>query len=177
MRRLIIHLVLLSLINVIGYSSVKAQTLAVRTNAASWALPIANVGVELVVTESNSVSFSALASLAPLHFISEDTKSMWGIMAEHRYWLSHQPFKAMYVGPVVGFYYYKRTGILKQDIAVPMGLGFGYDWPLSYHWNIETGLSAGWVYYTRHNAESTTEINHHFKPSLINVSLSAIYVF
>lgn len=177
MKRFLNRIVLILSLLIMTSLPMVAQTIAVRTNLAAWSLPVANVGIELVVTESNTVAFNGLVAMAPLKIVGDNTASLWGLLVEHRYWFAHQPFKTMFIGPVIGINYYKRQGIGQNDLAVPMGVGIGYDWALNRHWNLEAGLAAGWIYYTESSAELPNSVFHKTIPSLINTSLSAIYVF
>lgn len=107
-----------------GAQSVQAQGIAVRTNLASWAVLGANVGVDLVTTESTSLGISFYKTMGkayPLNLFYKDNKhikifdshckdvEVTAFQFEGRYWFAHQPMQDFFVGLTVSPAHYKLT--------------------------------------------------------------------
>lgn len=143
---------------------VKAQSIALRTNMAEWALMTPNIGVDLVLNEFSTVDVNVFVTAGYSYF--KHTQIVGG-QVEYRYWFSHQPYEHFFLGLQATPLHYKmnvkhgidltresdnaiehiQTKTLHDGIALPVGLNFGYSWPLSKKLSLEVCYGAGWIYY------------------------------
>lgn len=138
-------LLLIFLFMALGASQLRAQLIAVKTDALWDCAMVPNLGIELVTGERTSVGLSAFGSKNPW---GKDI-SLVAVMPEFRYWFSGRPMNKHFVGlSALGTNYDIVWGkkILNGD-AVGLGLTFGYSFFLSSHWSLECYGSFGAVYY------------------------------
>lgn len=148
-------LLLIFLFMALGASQLRAQLIAVKTDALWDCAMVPNLGIELVTGERTSVSLSAYGSKNPW---GQDI-SLVAVMPEFRYWFSGRPMNKHFIGiAALGSNYDIVWGkkIFNGD-AIGAGLTFGYAFYLSSHWSLECYGSVGAVYY-KLNRGYTTDV-------------------
>lgn len=148
-------LLLIFLFMALGASQLKAQLIAIKTDALLDCAMTPNVGLEIVTGERTSLGLSVLGNKNPW---GQDI-SMIGVIPEFRYWFSGRPMNKQFVGiAALGSNYDIVWGnkIFMGD-AVGAGLTFGYSFYLSPHWSLECYGSVGAVYY-KLNRGYTTDV-------------------
>ena len=126
-------------------TGLKAQLLALKTDALWDIMMTPNLGVELVTGNKTSVNVSVFGNHNPG---GTDLK-MLGAIPEFRYWFSGRPMIREFIG-VAGLatsYDITWGSETYKGNAYGGGLTFGYAFYLSPHWNIECYGSVGAVYY------------------------------
>lgn len=138
----------------------QAQDFAVKTNLVADALLNVNLGVEAKVAPKWSVDVTGELNLWTL---SHGRRwKHWYVMPEGRYWLCdafNGHFVALNaiagqynVGGFNGGWNFLGTDARKlsefryQGWMAGAGIGYGYSWPLSTHWNLEAEIGIGWSY-------------------------------
>jgi hypothetical protein len=175
----------------------QAQELAVKTNLLMDATLSPNVGVE--VGMAPRWTFDLSGQLNAWDMSHQRRWKHWLVQPEARYWFCDR-FAGHFLGiHLVGGQY--NLGHLKNDIKflgtdlslltdyryqgwmVGGGIGYGYDWILGRHWNLELELGVGYVYsrYDRFQCASCgkkieqDKSHHYFGPTKAAVNL--VYVF
>ena len=122
----------------------RAQRLAIKANALSWAALAPDLGVELVVGERTSVSLEAFGTSLPFGLPYQ----LLVLQPEFRFWFNGRPLTREYVGiaafattydlslPAAG----DRANVFRGD-GVALGLSGGYVFNLGKRLNFE--LSGG----------------------------------
>ena len=87
-------LLLIFLFMALGASQLRAQLIAVKTDALWDCAMVPNLGIELVTGERTSVGLSAFGSKNPW---GKDI-SLVAVMPEFRYWFSGRPMNKHFVG-------------------------------------------------------------------------------
>lgn len=154
-----------------SFGSLRAQTVAVRTNAMFWAVEAANVSVDLTINECTTLGVTGVYSVADAWIKDAHVQ---GIELEYRYWFSHQPFHRLFMGPMAGIFHYRIDNDVKDQTAVPMGINAGYALTLTDHWNVEASYGLGCLFYKRIDGKSVAS---HHKFTSLNLGLSIAYVF
>lgn len=151
-----------------GAFVVRAQEVAVKTNLLYDATTTPNIGVEVGLGGKSSLNI--VYGLNPWKFDSDSHGKRfarhWLVMPEYRWWactrlsghflgihtLGGQMNVANVNIPVPGFFF-KGIDLRKaaedsrlQGYYVGGGLTYGYQFPLSHHWNIEGEIGLGYVY-------------------------------
>lgn len=129
----------------LGSTAVRAQLLAVKTDALMDVLMVPNLNAELVVGERSSINASVLFS----HKIYGKDMKLMGLMPEYRFWFNGRPMTREFVGlAVIGAEYDLTWGKeVYNGNALGAGLTFGYSFNLSNRWNLECYGSVGAIYY------------------------------
>ena len=114
---------------------VRAQMLAVKTDALKWGLMSPNLCVELVTSAKTSLDLSVFGNYKPW---GKDVK-MLALQPEFRYWFNGRPMVREYVGVSLLATTYDITWgrHIYQGDAVGAGLTFGYVLDVGKRWNIE----------------------------------------
>lgn len=128
-----------------------AQKVGVKTNLLYDATATFNVGAEFALSPKFTVDLSG--NLNPWTF-SDNTKwKHWLLQPELRYWFCQKFNRSFLAAHTLGGQYNVgniNLGSLKefryQGWFVGAGLGYGYSWILSRHWNIEAELGVGVIY-------------------------------
>lgn len=123
----------------------KAQLLALKTDALWDVAMTPNLSMELVTGNKTSVNVSVFGNHKPWGMDME----VYGLQPEFRYWFSGHPMFHEFVGfGLLGTRYDIKWGneIYNGD-AYGGGLTFGYAFYLSPHWNVECYGSLGVVWY------------------------------
>ena len=134
-----------TIITVAVTAGLKAQLLALKTDALWDGLMTPNLGMEIVTGNKTSFGLSVFGNYKPWGM---DMK-MVGAIPEFRYWFGGRPMMREFIGvAALGTSYDITWGseTYKGD-AWGGGLTFGYAFFLSPHWNIECYGSVGAVYY------------------------------
>ena len=141
MKRLLLTIVWLSLCG----AGLKAQMLALKTDALWDGLMTPNLGVELVTGNKTSVNVSVFGNYKPW---GRDMKMM-GVIPEFRFYFGGRPMLREFIGVAALATSYDITWgrEIYDGEAYGGGLTFGYAFYLSPHWNIEAYGSVGAVYY------------------------------
>lgn len=177
-------------------SSAFAQKAALKTNLVSDALLSPNVGVEFAVAPKWTIN---TAGQVNFWTVNDHKWKHWLVQPEVRYWFCRH-FSGHFLGfHAIGGQYnfgnidadFKFLGSdfsnLKdrryQGWGVGAGIGYGYDWILSRHWNLEAEIGFGWIY-TRFDsypcAHCGSKLDHNKPHNYVGPTKAAInlvYVF
>lgn len=172
--------------------SVKAQSIAIRTNFAEWALMAPNIGVDLVLNEYSTLNISVAATVDENYI--KDAMIQKG-QVEYRYWFSHQPYENFFLGLQANPLHYsvrvdhgvmknvggtmkyeKVKGLLHNGVAIPVGFNFGYSWPLNSKFNLEACYGAGWYFYNNNCSSNKGVTRHKIDFSTTNVGVNLTYI-
>lgn len=129
----------------LGTTMVRAQLLAVKTDALMDVMMIPNLNAELVIGEKSSLNASVFGSYK---MYGKNFKTL-GLMPEYRFWFNGRPMTREFVGlAVIGVNYDLTWGKeVYEGNALGAGLTFGYSFNLSSHWNLECYGNVGAIYY------------------------------
>lgn len=177
---------------------------AVKTNLLYDATTTPNLGVEVGIGGKSTINL--VYGLNPWKFHSESHgmryAKHWVVMPEYRWWLcsrfSGHFFGAHLMGgqmnvantsfPLPGAFFSGvnlvkavKSGRYQGEFA-GVGLTYGYEWPLSRHWNIEAEIGAGynWIHYSHYPCgECGDKISsgHTNYLGITKLGLSIMYVF
>lgn len=141
MKRLLVAILLLG-----AGCTLKAQMLAVKTNALMDVAMIPNLGVEVALGNKTSVALNGMASWS----IYGMKAKMYGIMPEFRYWLSGNTFSKIFVGAGASLVRYdvNPTGYEYNGDSYGFGVQVGYDMWLSRHFSVEFHGGVGLYHYS-----------------------------
>lgn len=136
-----------------------AQKAAVKSNLVSDATLSPNLGLEVGLAPKWTLNASGQLNLWSL-----DGKKWrhWLVQPEARYWFCHR-FQGHFLGlhalggefnagnvniPVsfLGSDFHKLKDRRYQGWGIGAGIGYGYDWVLSRHWNLEAEIGIGWIH-------------------------------
>lgn len=167
------------------------QTVALKTNALSWATTTVNAGVEVAVAHRHSVQ--VFGALNPWTFSGGRRARIWAAEPEWRYWFC-ETFNGHFAGVhALGGEYNVRNidvpfGILPKTEKgrhyegwyIGAGLTYGYQWMISHHWNFEASVGLGYAYspyrlYGR--CDRCLERKHRNYVGPTKAALSIIYIF
>lgn len=164
MKRFYLLAVILLLASV---GTLRAQKIAVKTNALSWATATPNVGMEFALADRWTLDVSG--GYNPWTFNKEDNLKWkhWLLSPEIRYWFC-ESFNGHFIGvngvytqfnisgvPVSDFFINLKSnvpldGSLKDSRiygwAVGAGITYGYQFIISRRWNLELTAGFGWWY-------------------------------
>ena len=145
---------------VINSSCTYGQTSAIKTNLLYDATANANLAFEIQVAPKWTAELSG--NLNAWKFSQGKQWRNYVIQPEMRYWLcdvySGHFFAAHALGgqynignidlgfSMLGSDFSKLKDTRAQGWFVGLGVGYGYDWILSRHWNIEAEIAIGWAY-------------------------------
>lgn len=177
---------------------------AVKTNLLYDATTTPNLGVEVGVGGKSTVNL--VYGINPWHFNSQQHGTRyakhWLLMPEYRWWHCSR-FNGSFVGvhlmagelnvssvslPIPGFFV-SGTNLRNaakdgryQGPYAGIGATYGYQWPLSRHWNLEAEVGAGYahVWYDQYPCgECGTKISsgHANYLGITKLGLSIMYVF
>lgn len=170
--------VLIGLTCLLGVQSAKAQSIALRTNLAEWALMAPNIGVDLVLNEYSTLNISVAATAGENYIHSAMVQSG---QIEYRYWFSHQPYENFFLGLEFAPSHYRmkvnhsgKKNLVHNGVAFPVGFNFGYSWPLTPKLNLEACYGAGWYFYN--NECSLAGPSHNIDFSTTNVGVNITYI-
>lgn len=157
-------LFLLSLI----LTNLSAQQVAVKTNALYAATTTFNLSAETAI--SNKFTIDITGGYNPWEFSKERSLKHWAIQPEARYWL-HQKFYGHFLGVHGTYTDYDIQyldfpfGFMKNrhydGYGVGGGISYGYNLPLSKHWNIEFNIGLGYMYFRYDKYYKTSQEEEH----------------
>lgn len=178
-----IRFIMVAVLMIVAKTSVHAQRLAVTTNLLEDVFVTPNVGVDIVLSDRQSVAFDA--SFAPYKLSQQFSNKRMTFRAGYKYWLN-QAFYAHYVGVdavasssdvVVGQFN-------SRDEYVGLGVAYGYSFilgkKLSIVPSIGVGLAYGNSYQGHDHMESGKPVyavaTPGFKPILTRLSVTIHYI-
>ena len=198
-----IYIVLCIVAAVLLLPSGSSAQVAVKTNLLYDMTTTPNVGVEMAVREKNTVNL--VYGINPWSFSSDSHgKRMvkhWVLMPEYRWWTCTRyaghffgvhamggQYNAQNVDlPIPGFFSGEniRKGVKDsryQGWYLGAGFTYGYQFPLSRHWNLETeiGVGYGHVWYDRYNCGKCggkTKSGHTNYAGITKIGVSIMYIF
>ncbi len=176
MRRLLLLMLFLT-----SFSAVYAQRVSVKTNGIYWAMLSPNIGTEFRLSRCVTLNIDMMGT--PVKF--GDTKILTANIApEVRYWFSGRPQTRWYVGGMVLGSIYEMSLGSKNHSGDAIGLGatFGYSFPLSKRWTLETAFGAGMLRCRDFKWNSGTEKpktpnNSKFLPAPLKAGVTIVYTF
>lgn len=137
-----------------------AQRVGIKSNLISDAVTSPNLGIEFKMAPKWTFDISGQVNFWNIH---ERRWRHWMVMPEARWWFCEVfqgSFFALHVlggqynvgniKPVIDKFLGSDFSGLKdhryQGWAGGAGIGYGYDWILSKHWNLEFEIGIGWIY-------------------------------
>jgi Protein of unknown function (DUF3575). len=175
---------------------------AVKTNLLYDATTTPNIGAEYAVGRQNTVNL--VYGLNPWKFGSDRDHyaKHWVLMPEYRWWLC-TAYSGHFLGvhAMVGEFDAERahlpipggwfggdnlTSAVKHNrfegTFAGVGFTYGYQFPLSRHWNLETeiGVGYGHVWYDRYNCGKCggkTKSGHTNYAGITKIGVSIMYIF
>lgn len=137
-------------------TTLKAQTLAVKTNALYLATTTPNLGAEVSLGKKHTAQL--FFGLNPWKWSDGKSTRHWCLMPEYRHWFC-QSFNGWFVGAhLMG----GEFNVANLDLPFGLvneledhryegwyaggGVTAGYQWPVSKHWNIEASMGVGYDY-------------------------------
>lgn len=188
--RLVIGLLLMA-------TGVMAQEVAVKTNILYDATATFNLGVETGLSRKWTLDVSG--NYNPWTFSHNRKWKHWLIQPEARYWNCEKMHGSFWAVQLLGGQYnignintdfnFLGTDFSKlkdyryQGWMIGGGIGYGYSWMLSHHWNIEAELAAGYIYslYDKYDcATCGSKLENNKSHSYVGptkAALNLIYVF
>lgn len=152
-------LFIFAVLALLGCQFPQAQKVAVKTNLVSDGLLSPNLGLEIGLAPKWTLNASG-----QLNLWSADGHKWrhWLVQPEARYWLCHR-FQGHFLGvhaiggefnfgnldlPVkfLGSDFHKLKNERYEGWGVGAGIGYGYDWIINRHWNLEAEIGIGWIH-------------------------------
>ena len=135
-------------------STLRAQTVGLKTNLLYDATATLNAGVEFGLSPHWTIDLSG--NYNPWTFSDNRKWKHWLVQPELRYWLRHS-FHGHFMGLHSGWLDYNIGGVELPGVsasktsryegyATGMGLTYGYAWKLAGRLSLEVALGVGWVY-------------------------------
>lgn len=130
---------------ILSSSALKAQMLALKTNALMDAALVPNVGLEIATSNNTSLCANGFASWN-IYGMKAET---YGFIPEFRYWLSGNTFSKLFlgVGATLAHYDVSVSDTNYYGSAYGAGLNIGYDYWLSDRFSVEFHGGVGLYYY------------------------------
>lgn len=171
---------LLILFFLIG-QNLRAQEVAVKTNALYWLTTTINAGVEFSL--NNQLTLDLDAAYNPWTVKGDKKMHFWLAQPEMKYWLCEK-FEGHFIGVHAhGAQYYGGFKDKRYDgYLAGGGVSYGYDWILSPHWNLEAEIGVGYAYLWYKESPripcikcQSDKHKHYVGPT--RVSVSFVYIF
>lgn len=126
-------------------TTVKAQMLAVKTNALMDVALVPNLGFEVATGSRTSICANGFASW---NIYGMKAKT-YGFIPEFRYWLSGNTFSKLFLGACAMLAHYDLTASKTNYVGSTYGVGLnmGYDYWLSKRISVEFHAGVGVFYY------------------------------
>lgn len=172
-----IKTIILLIFTALCVGKMSAQSFAIKTNLAGWAAYVPNIGADLILTETSSLDLAFYQSVTDSWL--KDAR-VTGIQIGYRYWFAHQPMQDFFFGATVtpAFYDLKIKDRKHEGSCLPVGINFGYSWPIGKKWSIEASYGVGMLFYnTRVHWEynyTTRDRNISIAPT--NIALNISYI-
>lgn len=162
-------------------SGMKAQGLAVKTNALYWFALTPNASIEAKLDERFTADLQAAYN--PWTFKNGKKMRFWLAQPELRYWFC-EAFEGHFVGVHMhaAQYYAVPKDRIYDGYLAGGGLTYGYGWILSPHWNLEALVGAGYarLWYKDYPNLSCKKCYENKKKNywgLTKIALSISYIF
>ena len=188
----------LAIISILAASAfgASAQEVGLKTNLLSDIVTSPNVGVEFRMAPKWTMDISGQVNAWNTH---QRRWRHWMLMPEARLWYCEAFQGSFWALHVLGGQY--NVGNIKNNVkflgsdfsqmtdhrfqgwAVGAGVGYGYSWILSKHWNMEFEIGIGWIY-TRFDKYPCTECgtveekdvpHNYYGPTKLSVALEYIF--
>lgn len=124
--------------------AVRAQNIALKTNALYWGATTPNIGLEVALSPKWTLDLSGAYN--PWTFKDDKKMRFWLVQPEAKYWLCEK-YEGHFFGVHMhgtqffgGFKEKRYDGYLAGG-----GFTYGYDWILSPHWNLEAAIGIGYA--------------------------------
>lgn len=174
-------------------NKVKAQNVAISTNALHWAI-LASPNASLEIALGDKVTLDIHGGLNFWDLKKSTRVRHWVVQPEVRYWFCDK-FNGHFIGLHGHGGQYNLGGIdiplgqfkkLKDNryegIAYGAGISYGYQWVLSKHWNVEASIGAGYarVKYDKYPCEECgTKLSKGYYNywGLTRAKLALVYLF
>ena len=189
--------ILLILVAILAIApGISAQKAGLKTNFLGDAVLSPNIGLEFGLKPKWTLDITGQFNFWD---VNQHLWKHWLVQPEFRYW-----FCERFAGHFLGFHaiggeynfgniknsvkflgsdFSNLTDKRYQGWAAGLGIGYGYAWILSEHWNLEAELGIGWIY-TRYDAYPCAECgtklesnrpHNYFGPT--KLALSLVYLF
>ena len=176
------HLLLLVLTVLLGLNlPMKAQDLAIKTNALYWLTTTPNIGVEAAVADRWTVEVTGAYN--PWTFKDDKKLRFWLVQPEAKYWFCEK-FEGHFIGiHAHGAQFYSTLAHKRRDgYLAGGGISYGYDWIVSPHFNIEAELGLGYAHIWYKESEcvpcikgQVNKTTNYFGPTKAAISLSYLF--
>mgnify|MGYP003197203732 FL=1 len=125
-------------------SEVRAQHVAVKSNAVFWSVLAPNAGVEVALNRKATMAVSG--AWKPWTVRNGENIRFWIAQPEGRYWFC-EAFEGHFIGAhILGAQYYlQHNGRIYDGFLAGSGFTYGYDWVLSPRWNLEALIGFGYA--------------------------------
>lgn len=160
-------------------SGVRAQKIALKTNALEWLCLSPNAGLETRLSKHFSLNLEASGSVAKF-----DDKRFrhFTFRPELRYWFSGRMQTHHFVGlmPIGTAYDIKLNDTRHKGWGLGMGATYGYSLVLSKHFSVEGTVGAGLLNYEEKKYSKTENGEKVYKKTALcplKLGISAVYVF
>jgi hypothetical protein len=140
-----IRFIIVAILLIATRTSASAQRIAVTTNLLEDVALTPNVGVDIVVSDRQSIAFDT--SFAPYKISEKLHNKRMTFRAGYKFWLT-QAFYAHYIG-IDAVASSSDVGIGKKDFKdeyVGLGVGYGYSFIINKRLNIVPGIGVGLAY-------------------------------
>ena len=185
-------LLLLSLTAFIGQSD--AQNVGLKSNILYSATASPNLGVEIGLGPQTTIDISA--GFNPFKFSNNRQWRHWLVQPEFRWWTCERFGGHFLAGHIIGggfnvgnvsFFPFSMWDALENNRlkghAFGGGIGYGYAWMLSKHWNLEAEVGVGYVHawydqyeYQDGGAKLASDLNKNYW-GITKLSISFVYLF
>lgn len=172
------------------------QKIGIKTNIISDAVTSPSLGIEFKMSPRWTFDISGQMNAWNIH---ERRWRHWMIMPEIRVWYCDAFQGSFWAIHLLGGQY--NVGNINTDLkflgsdfsglkdhryqgwAAGAGIGYGYDWVLGIHWNLEFEIGIGWIY-TRYDefpcitcgkAELRNQPHNYFGPTKLALSLEYLF--
>lgn len=178
MMKVKITIIIVILLSVFGSKELKAQGIAVKTNLAGWTTFAPNIGVDLCISECNSIEAIFYKSVADSWLKDANYTAL---QLGYRYWFDREPLNSFFCGvtatPVM--YDVKIKDTKRKGDCLPVGINIGYCYPLGDKLNLEVsyGIGALFLYEDIKNTDESiinSRRNISFSPTNLEISISYI---
>ena len=184
MKKYVLAVFLCLVLSWTNVSRLCAQQVMVKTNLLGWTATTPNLGVEIRLSEKLSLNLSG--SYNAWNFKDNMALRHELFQPELRYWFC-RVFQKHFVGlhlhvadyNIGDIPFLPATKDLQfRGILYGAGLSYGYQFPLSARWSLETSVGVGYAYmdYKKYVCRECAEIRsyvnrHYFGPTKVAVSL------
>lgn len=172
-----VKIIILSVFTALCIGKAAAQSFAIKTNLAGWGAYIPNIGADLILTETSSIDITFYKS-ATDSWIKE--ARFTGLQIGYRYWFAHQPMQDFFAGITATptFYDMNIKDRKHEGSCLPLGVNFGYSWPIGKKWSIEASYGVGLLAYnTRiHWDQNHTTRDRGILLAPTNIALNISYI-